>query len=157
MEGVVWNEFAGSDPELARHIEERLASRKICYLATVRPDNWPRLHPVGVNFRDGRMVVVMGPSSPKGHDLRRNGRYAIHGTVEDNQGGGGEVLLTGTARPTEATPADLERGFVAFELLIGEVLATRYDPKSSQPISTRWPARQNENLGPPRATAGPDG
>lgn len=156
MEAVVWGEFARSDPELAGHIEERLASPKICYLASVRPDGWPRLHPVGVNFRDHRMVVVMYPSSPKGHDLRRDGRYAIHGTVEDNQGGGGEVLLTGSARPTEATPADVVRGYVAFELLIGEVVATRYDPQSSRSIHTRWPARQR-NEDPPRAQAGPDG
>ena len=82
----------------------------------------------------------MYPTSPKGHDIRANGRYAIHGSVEDSQGGQGEVLVTGTAHPTETTPEDVDQGWVAFELRIGEVLATRYDPESLKPISTRWKA-----------------
>ena len=139
-EALGWGDFTRSAPALARHVEERLGSGRICYLGTVRPDGWPRVHPVGVNFRDDRMVVVMYPTSPKGHDIRANGRYAVHGSVEDSQGGQGEVLVTGTARPTESTPGDVDQGWIAFELLIGEVLATRYDPDSLKPVSTRWKA-----------------
>ena len=138
MEGLGWGDFARSAPELARHVEGRLGTGRICYLGTVRPDGWPRVHPVGVNFRDDRMVVVMYPASPKGHDIRANGRYAIHCAVEDTQGGGGEVLVTGTAGPTEASAGDAEQGWVAFELSVSEVLATHYDPDSLKPISTRW-------------------
>ena len=140
MKTVSWGAFLRTDPELARHVEERLGAGRICYLATVRPDGWPRLHPVGVNFRGEQMVVVMYPSSPKGGDIRATGRYALHCGVEDNQGGGGEVLVTGTAGPTEAAAGDIDQGWIAFELSIGEVLATRYDGAELRPVSTRWRA-----------------
>jgi hypothetical protein len=50
------------------------------------------------------------------------------------------VLVTGTAIPTESTQADRGRGWIAFELLVGEVLATTYDAEKQRPISTRWNA-----------------
>jgi len=39
---VSWGAFLRADPELARHVEERLGGGRVCYLATVRPDGWPR-------------------------------------------------------------------------------------------------------------------
>jgi len=39
----------------------------------------------------------MEPTSPKGHDLRRDGRYAIHCSVSDTSGAGGEFIITGQA------------------------------------------------------------
>lgn len=78
------------------------------------------------------------PTSPKGWDTHVNGLFGLHCGVEDNQGGGGEVLVTGRPRPTEPTLADVERGWVAFELEIGEVLATRYDGGDLKAVWTRW-------------------
>ena len=133
-------DFAQAAPELANHVEERLGDRQICFLATVRRDGWPRVHPVGLNFRGDRLVVVMDPGSPKGRDLAENGRFAVHGTVEDNQGGKGEVLVTGTAKVTDPTDNDVERGWVAFELLVGEVLAIGNEPETAGRAITRWRA-----------------
>ena len=144
MEALPWSDFAHSSPQLAAHVEERLG-RAPCYLGTVRPDGWPRVHPVGpLILRDGSLVVTMYPSSPKGADLRRNGRYALHAAVEDTTGGRGEVLLTGTAAEAESTDADRAKGYIIFELFIAEVLATSYDPSDLRPILTRWdaPARR---------------
>ena len=144
MEALPWSEFASSNPQLAGHVEERLG-RAPCYLGTVRPDGWPRVHPVGpLTLRGGKLVVTMYPSSPKGRDLRRNGRYALHAAVEDTTGGGGEVLLTGTALPAEPAEADRAKGYIVFELLIAEVLATSYDPTDLHPIRTRWRAASAE-------------
>lgn len=140
MKVVRWRDFATSAGDLASHVVDRLGGGKVCYLATVRSDGWPRVHPVGVHFRGEQMVVVMYPSSPKGRDITSNGRYAVHGTVEDNQGGKGEVMVIGTARPTEATADDVERGWIAFELLLGEVLAVRYEGEDLHPVSNRWRA-----------------
>ena len=80
----------------------------------------------------------MYPISPKGWDLRRNGRYALHAAVEDTTGGGGEVLVIGTAVEAESTELDRAKGYIVFELLIAEVLATSYDPTDLRPIRTRW-------------------
>jgi hypothetical protein len=139
MDPIRWAEFAAANARLADHVQRRL-SEGIAYFATIRPNGWPRLHPLGVMFRNGSAVVVMFPTSPKAHDLRRNGRYAVHCTVEDNTGGRGEVLLTGVARPTEPTEADVGRGWIAFELLVGEVRATTYDHDQGA-VSERWPPR----------------
>jgi hypothetical protein len=81
----------------------------------------------------------MYPTSPKGRDLLRNGIYALHCAVEDTMGRGGEVLVTGIA--VEGKPADSDRakGYIIFELLLGEVLATSYDA-DLKPIRQRWVA-----------------
>ena len=139
MKAVTWEQFAANDPALAAHVEERLRYAP-CYFSTVRPNGWPRVHPVGVAPRGGSLVVPMYPTSPKGHDLGRNGMYALHAAVEDNSGGGGEVMITGTARPAEPSEEDASKGWILFELLIGEVLSTRYDAATSAPVVVRWRA-----------------
>lgn len=139
MNVVLWREFAQQDPELAAHVERRIGQAP-CFLGTIRRDGWPRVHPVGpLTLRDGALIVTMYPNSPKGHDLRRTGGYALHGPVEDTQGGEGEVLITGVAVPREPSEADRAKGYVIFELLVGEVLATRYDAED-RPIRSRWVA-----------------
>lgn len=141
MKSVAWSEFAASAGDLARHAEERLATAP-SFLATVRADGWPRVHPVGpFRPRDGHLIVTMYPTSPKAADIRRTGRYALHGPVEDSEGGGGEVFIRGTAIEVEPTPDDIAKGYITFELLVGEVLATTYDPADDdRPVRRRWNA-----------------
>ncbi|MGH2405330.1 MAG: pyridoxamine 5'-phosphate oxidase family protein, partial [bacterium] len=50
----------------------------MAYLATLRGDGAPRVHPVTPIVGEGRLFLFMEPTSPKGHDLRRDGRYALH-------------------------------------------------------------------------------
>ncbi len=50
----------------------------ITYLATVRRDGAPRVHPVCPIIANGRMFVAIAPDSPKRLDLVRDGRYAMH-------------------------------------------------------------------------------
>ncbi len=40
----------------------------------------------------------MEPTSPKGFDLRRDNRFAIHCSVTDTSGESGEVIVTGKAK-----------------------------------------------------------
>ena len=51
---------------------------EIAYLATTRPDGSPRVHPVCPVLAGGRMFVAIPPRSPKGDDLRRDPRCALH-------------------------------------------------------------------------------
>ncbi|MDP9238758.1 MAG: hypothetical protein M3P30_15400 [Chloroflexota bacterium] len=60
--------------------------------------------------------------------------------MEDTTGGGGEVLLVGTAVEAETTDADRAKGYIVFDLYIAEVLATSYDSADLRPIRTRWDA-----------------
>lgn len=137
MDVVTWGEFAAIDARLSAHVAERITGR-LCYLATIRADGLPRVHPVGLNVRGSQLIVPMSPSSPKGADLRRTGRYAAHCAVEDNNGGGGEVLLTGSATACEASEEFRSRGWITFDLRIGEVLSI-VDDGSGRMIE-RWRA-----------------
>ena len=92
-----WQMLEDGDPELAAFGAERLNGR-VAYLATVRKDGAPRVHPMTPIIGQGRLFVFMEPTSPKGHDLQRDGRYAIHCAVDDNSGVSGEFTVTGQAR-----------------------------------------------------------
>ena len=91
-----WKLLEDQQPELAAFGAERL-NGQVAYLATVRKDGSPRLHPMTPIFGQGHFFVFMEPTSPKGHDLQRDGRYAIHCAVSDNSGESGEFIMTGRA------------------------------------------------------------
>ena len=93
-----WAEFAAEAPELAAFGAERLG-QGVAFLGTVRADGWPRVHPVTPIVGEGRLFLFMEPTSPKGRDLRRNGRYTMHSLVSDQAGSGGEFLVRGRATP----------------------------------------------------------
>jgi len=135
MDVVSWGEFSERDARLSLHVAKRITGG-LCYLATVRADGHPRVHPVGLNIRGTRLIVPMSPTSPKGQDLRRSGRYAVHCAVEDSNGGQGEVLLTGMAEECDPAEEFRSRGWVTFDLLIGEVLCVVND--GSGPVAERW-------------------
>ena len=48
------------------------------YLATVRKDGGPRVHPCCPIVADGDLWVFVLTRSPKGQDLLRDGRFAVH-------------------------------------------------------------------------------
>jgi hypothetical protein len=50
----------------------------VSYLATVRRDGAPRLHPFCPILAGGRLFAAIPRSSPKGHDLRRDPRCVVH-------------------------------------------------------------------------------
>ena len=108
-----WSEFADRVPELAERGRERLGIG-IAYMATVRRDGAPRLHPVSPVFTsDGRLMVAVGDRSPKRFDLANDGRYALHALpppLEAEDYDEFEFNLTGRAR---RIPADDEASWAA--------------------------------------------
>src|SRR5688572_17470568 len=88
-----WAEFAQQAPEIAAFGKERLLSA-VAYLGTVRPDGGPRVHPVTPIIGD-QLYLFMEPNSPKGKDLARDPRYALHCAVADDSGGEGEFYVRG--------------------------------------------------------------
>lgn len=130
-----WKSLEAGNAELAAFGAERL-NGKVAYLATTRQDGAPRVHPMTPIIGQGRLFVFMEPTSPKGHDLLRDGRYAIHCAMADNSGAGGEFLITGRARPVDDpetralaarsasyTPADR---YVLFEFDVETAASTVY-------------------------------
>jgi hypothetical protein len=69
----------------------------VMYLATVRKNGYPRVHPFTPFVSSGHFFAFMEPTSPKGVDLQRNGLYAIHSLVADMNGSNGEFVMTGHA------------------------------------------------------------
>lgn len=91
-----WDEFQTREPEMAKFGEERLRLG-VMYIATVRKDGYPRVHPFTPFVGSGYLFAFMYPTSPKGKDLQRNGRYSIHSLVADMNGKNGEFQITGDA------------------------------------------------------------
>ena len=146
---ATWDEFEDAAAELAAFGEERLTGR-VAYMATVGRHGTPRVHPVSPVFASGHLFMFMEPSSPKGRDLRRNGRYALHSSVSDSAGTGGEFLVRGRAALIEepglrAIAASSARSagysgadrYILFELFVGSALSTTYD--DGRPLRRRWP------------------
>jgi hypothetical protein len=84
---ATWDEFAKDRPDLAA------AGRTLLYqfgvglgfLATVRRDGGPRVHPMCPIIHEGGMYAFIVPG-PKQADLHRDGRYALHSfPCEDNE------------------------------------------------------------------------
>jgi phosphinothricin acetyltransferase len=73
-----WREFAAERPGLALAGEELLRAFTVGYLATVRPDGSPRVHPVTVTLHDGGLYISTVRGTRKAYDLRRDGRFALH-------------------------------------------------------------------------------
>jgi len=145
---ATWREFASDAPGLAEFGAERFAQTSVAYLATVRKDGSPRIHPVTPIIGGGRLFLFMESTSPKGHDLRRDGRYALHSLVMDQNGTGGEFTVRGHASPTTdpaarrlaATAAsyDPSDAYVLFELSVAEAASTLY--QGGAPVRRRWHA-----------------
>jgi Pyridoxamine 5'-phosphate oxidase len=107
---ATWSDFAAAQPRLAAAIRELVHQYGpgLGYLATVRADGGPRVHPVSPMItEEGLFCFVM--DSPKRRDLERDGRYALHSfPPEENND---EAYLAGRARRiTDATQVrDLAR------------------------------------------------
>ena len=145
-----WKVFERDSPELARLGYERL-NRKIAYLATLKKDGSPRLHPVTPFIENGMLFIFTEPSSPKIRDLRRDGRYALHCTV----GGEGpliEIQVSGEASViTDACVREQAQriaasqvvidSYVMFEFQVRRVLVVEYD-EEKKPVVRKWSAYQ---------------
>lgn len=140
-----WAIFENQHPELAAFGVERL-NGKVAYLATVRKDGSPRLHPMTPIIGQGHLFVFMEPTSPKGHDLQRDGRYTIHCSVSDSSGASGEFAITGRAHLVSNpdiralaislasyTPKDQ---YILFEFDVESASSTTY--LSDQTVRTLW-------------------
>jgi hypothetical protein len=156
---LTWGEFRARRPDLAA------AGRALFYqfgvglafLATVRPDGGPRVHPMCPIITDDALYALIVPS-PKRSDLVRDGRYAMHGfPLPDNEDA---FYVAGTAvertdpalrravdklflqerKVTETPPGFGEEGL--FEFFIERCLLTRTTGHGDyHPQHTVWKAR----------------
>jgi hypothetical protein len=151
-----WDEFERANPEMAA------AGRKLLrqfgvglgFLATVRRDGGPRVHPVCAILCDGGLFGLIGPS-PKQGDLRRDGRFALHTFPAVDRDD--EFYLTGRAverveaalaarvRAAQEAAGGTSSGDEAlFEFDIERALLSTYkkrgEPDNWPPLYTKWRA-----------------
>ena len=151
-----WSEFEEANPEMATAGRTLIYQFTVGlgYLATVRKDGGPRLHPFCPILMDGGLYGLIA-DSPKQRDLLRDGRYAIHTFPSPDRDD--EFYLTGRAihRPDAALAAAVRAAFVAtgatstndellFEFDLEHVLLATYkqrgEPNNWPPIYTKWHA-----------------
>jgi nitroimidazol reductase NimA-like FMN-containing flavoprotein (pyridoxamine 5'-phosphate oxidase superfamily) len=149
---ATWAEVAAGAPELARESERLFRAFTLAYLATVRADGGPRVHPVTITVHDGRLYAFLVRGTPKRADLLRDPRYALHsfpsfpgGTTDSYVDE--EVVVFGTARPIEDATRraavavvhndTVHEGDLLFELDVDR--AQRKTRRNGQAVYSRWP------------------
>ncbi|MCB0032912.1 MAG: hypothetical protein KDE51_02740, partial [Anaerolineales bacterium] len=92
--------------------------------------------------------LFMEPTSPKGKDLQRDGRYTLHCGVEDSDGGGGEFYVRGQGRlvddahvraaAVEASSYKPQERYILFVFTVEFAFMNRY--LDGEPNIQRWRA-----------------
>lgn len=104
-----WRDLESQAPELAQLGKKLLSGSRIAFLATVRADGGPRVHPICPTVVSGRLVAVLIRRTPKHRDLVRDPRFVLHALPGP---GDAEFWVEGAARALD--PVDEEdRGIVA--------------------------------------------
>jgi hypothetical protein len=148
-----WSEFADERPEMAEAGRTLVYQFRVGlgYLATVRKDGGPRVHPVCPVIANGGLYLFIGNRSPKVRDLLRDGRFALHSfpnpQVDDEFTVRGRVQRVDDAAVRKivhdaytATGA-FTSDDTLFELLLDRALHAKYGPRPSwPPVYTRWSA-----------------
>lgn len=140
-----WSEFAAEAPDLAKAGHTLIYQFRVGlgYLATVRKDGGPRVHPVCPVVANDGLYLFIGNQSPKLHDLLRDGRFALH--TFPNPQVDDEFSVRGRARPVDdagvreivyaaytATGAFTSNDTL-FELWLEHAMHAKYGPRPSWP------------------------
>jgi hypothetical protein len=134
---VTWKEFAAAEPDLASAGRSLLYQFKVglAFLATLRGDGAPRLHPVCPVLSGDRLFVLITPASPKCGDLIRDGRYALQSFPQPKPGSdefyvAGNAVLVDDERTRAAVFRDARHmadpSETMFELWVDRVMHTRW-------------------------------
>ncbi len=139
-----WSDFAAAEPTLAAGIRALLQQYGpgLAYLATVRADGGPRVHPVSPVITDEGLYCFI-VDSPKRRDLERDGRYALHSfPPEENDD---EAVLTGhaarvrdprvIARLAQALHASPNIDWRLFELTVESATLRTHGPAGAMPFA----------------------
>jgi hypothetical protein len=99
-----WSKFAAEAPALSASIRAAIHQygAGLGFLATIRPDGGPRLHPVSPAIVGGGLYCCL-VDSPKRRDLELDARYALHAFPSDDSDD--EAGLRGRVRAVQEPTA----------------------------------------------------
>ena len=144
-----WGDLVRESPDIAEAGQRLLyqgADVASAYLATVAPDQGPRVHPVYPVVSQNDLWLFIVNLSPKYRDLGRNGWFALH-TLPTPKGGE-EFYLRGHANEvadpsTKATIVDAtdgRQGSSDFEALFRcELISALYTKWENWGTAEPWP------------------
>jgi hypothetical protein len=147
---ATWADLERDQPELAT-VGRRLFDRDgigQAFLATVRGQAAPRIHPIYVEVVDGHLYAFIGRST-KRIDLERDGRYALH--AHQDPAAPSEFTIRGRTRPVDDRAVrtrvaavwsfEPDDGYALFEFLIeSAVVGSRDGPDEWPPRYAAWTA-----------------
>jgi hypothetical protein len=127
---ATWGDLSATRPDLAATGRRLLYVHGIGlgFLATVRADGGPRVHPICPILTESALFGMIIPG-PKLDDLRRDPRYALHGETLPPPHGDDGFYVTGTALEL-SDPAIWER--VALQMLTERSMRERWPGFESQ-------------------------
>jgi hypothetical protein len=107
---TTWNEFTEAAPAIAAVFTRRhSATGRLCLLATLRSDGYPRISPIEPRIFEGQLWLVGMPGTTKFLDLGRDPRFCLHTATVDAYVGDGDAKLFGVAR--DVPDKAIQRGF----------------------------------------------
>ena len=149
-----WAEFERAAPALAAAGKALIYQfgPGLAYLATVRADGAPRLHPICPAIVDDALYAFI-IDSPKRRDLLRDGRYALH--TFSPQDTDDEFMLSGRAEVqddaalyarvaavVDASGVTREHDELLFAFAIERAFHAKYAARGTAggpPVKTHWP------------------
>jgi hypothetical protein len=159
---ATWPEFAMEWPELAALGRRIMTKYKMAYLATVRADGAPRVHPICPVILDRGAYIGIIPSTPKRRDLDRDGRFVLHALPGPQDV---EFSIRGTVRrmsqdevvrlrdnAPENVRISLETAM--YELMLDEVVHTTYNTDGDTLVPVRTICRLTDLARPTGSRGG---
>src|SRR6478672_3256396 len=104
---AAWKDVEQAEPEFAARVRQLFDVGRHKTIATLRADGSPRISGIECEFTDDDLQFGSMSDSRKGADLRRDGRFALHGPtfhpVEGQEAAWpGEAKIAGRAVPAGA-------------------------------------------------------
>jgi hypothetical protein len=96
MTMTTWKEFVEAAPRIAAVFTRRhAATGKLCMLATLRSDGFPRISPIEPRIFEDQLWIIGMPRTTKFLDLGRDPRFCLHTATVDPWVGDGDAKLWG--------------------------------------------------------------
>lgn len=95
---MAWSTVVAQAPTIAEVFKRRhAATGKLCMLATLRRDGFPRISPMEPRFFEGELWLVGMPNTTKFNDLARDPRFSLHTATVDTNVTDGDAKVWGRA------------------------------------------------------------
>ena len=97
-----WRQLTEEAPRIAAvFVRRHTATGNLCFLATLRPDGYPRISPMEPAIFEQQLVLVGMPNTSKFRDLVRDPRFSLHTATVDPHVCDGDAKVWGRAQDVE--------------------------------------------------------